>query len=266
MRRGLPGLFMRMMPALVVLAMVSESSNAQAQAYKPPRTMDGHPDLQGIWQVLNTASFDLEDHGATLGVPAGLSVVEGGDIPYKPEALAKRKQNFERRLTADPAAKCFLPGVPRVTYMPFPFQILQNAEGMIIVHEYVGATRTIYMSGPGLHGSHSEFDGTMMGDARGKWEGDTFVVDNVGFNDETWFDASGNYHSDALHVVERFTRTGPDHMRYEATIEDPQVFTRPWKIGMTLYRRQEKPLRLLEYLCSHDLDVAKVAAKSGGGK
>jgi hypothetical protein len=253
--------------SLVLLAVVVLSSRADGQqAYKPPRTVDGKPDLQGIWQVVNAASFDLEDHAATLGVPAGLSVVEGGEIPYKPEALAKRNKNRQERLTADPATKCYLPGVPRVTYMPYPFQIFQNAESVVIVHEYVGATRSIYMSGPGLHGSHGELDGTMMGDARGRWEGDTFVVDSIGFNDETWLDASGNYHSDALHVVERFTRTGPDHMRYEATIEDPQVFTRPWKISMPLYRRQERPLRLLEYLCSHDLEVAKAAARSQGGK
>jgi hypothetical protein len=261
MRRGFSGLSTLTIPALVVLALVGLSPRVEGQQpYKAPRTADGHPDLQGIWQAVNTASWNLEDHASMLGVPPGLSVVEGGEIPYKPEALAKRKKNFEERLTADPAAKCHLPGVPRVTYMPHPFQIFQNAEGVVIVYEYVGSTRTIYTSG-GLHGSHPEGAFAYMGDPRGRWEGDTLVVDVVGFTDETWLDASGNYHSDALHVVERYTRTGPDHMRYEATIEDPNVFTRPWKISMPLYRRQERPMRLLEYYCHHDLEAAEVAAR-----
>ena len=258
MRRTLSRLSIPTMPALVLLVLVGLSPQAGGQQpYKPPRTADGHPDLMGVWQVVNAASFDLEDHPATLGVPAGLGVVEGGEIPYKPEALAQRNKNRQERLTADPAAKCFLPGVPRVTYMPFPFQIFQDSVGVLIIYEYVDAMRQVYTGG-GLHAKHPEGrDGAWMGDSRGRWEGDTLVVDVAGFNDQTWLDASGNFHGERLHVVERYTRTAPDHMKYEATIEDPDVFTRPWKITMPLYRRQEQPARLLEYYCPHDVDVAK---------
>ena len=255
------------MPALVLLALIGYGPGAAAQAYKAPRTVDGHPDVQGIWQALNSAAWDIEDHPAQLGVPAGISVVEGGDIPYKPEALVQRNKNRRARATDDPTAKCFLPGVPRATYMPLPFQILQSRDGVLIAYEYVGAVRQIYTSG-GPHGQHPPEgrEGAWMGDSRGHWEGDTLVVDADRFNDQTWLDASGNFHSDALHVVERYTRTGPDHMRYEATIEDPGVFTRPWRISMPLYRRQETPARLLEYYCQHDIDVAKDRAHAEGKK
>jgi hypothetical protein len=266
MTRGRAGLLTLVMTALVLLAVYAGRPSAQTPRYSPPRTAAGHPDLQGVWQALNSAAWNLEDHSGQLGIPPGLSVVEGGDIPYKPEALAQRKKNFEQRATADPVAQCRLPGVPRATYLPFPFQIIQNADSVIIAHEYVNANRQIYTSG-GLHGNHPEgWDGMWMGDSRGRWEGDTLVVDVANFTDQTWFDASGNYHSDQLHVVERFTRTGPDHMRYEATIEDPRVFSRPWKISMPLYRRQEPRARLLEYFCPHDIDVAKAQKHAEGKK
>jgi len=215
-------------------------------AYKPPRAADGQPDLQGVWQVLNTASWDIQDHSARLGTPAGQGVVEGNDVPYQGWAAAKKKENFENRLTADPVAKCYLPGVPRITYMPYPFQIFQTNGLLSIIYEYDHAVRTIYMDRPHLPG-HIDF---WLGVSRGHWDGDTLVVDAVDFNDQTWFDASGNFHSDALHVVERYTRTGPDHIAYEVTIEDPKVFTRPWKMDMTLYRRQEKNVQLLDYECN----------------
>ena len=250
------GLSLFVVTACAALLMFDQSLTAQAK-YKAPRTIHGQPDLQGVWQVLNTANWDLEDHSGQLGLPPGLSVVDGGDIPYNPEALAQRNKNRQQRLTADPVARCQLPGVPRAAYLPFPFQIIQNAEGVLIAYEYVSANRQIYTAG-GDHGTRaSNIDGLYMGDSRGHWEGDTLVVDVARFGDQTWLDASGNYHSDQLHVVERYTRTGPDHIRYEATIEDPQVFTRPWKISMALYRRQEQPARLLEYICTHDVDVAK---------
>ena len=215
--------------------------------YAPARTTFGHPDLQGIWQVLNSAAWDLEDHPASLGTPAGHGVVEGGAIPYQPWALAKRKENFDKRASLDPEAKCYLPGVPRITYMPYPFQIVQQAGKVSILYEYGRANRYIYMNGnPHPRGPIDWW----MGDSRGHWEGNTLVVDVVHFNDRTWFDRAGNFHSDALHVVERYTPTGPDHMLYEVTIEDPAVFTRPWKMSMPLYRRQEKSGELLEYACS----------------
>ncbi len=185
-------------------------------------------------------------HSGRLGVPAGPGVVEGGAIPYQPAALAKKKDNFEKRETLDPESQCWLPGVPRITYMPGPFQIVQQAERVTILYEYRSAIRYVYMNGnPHPKGPIDWW----MGDSRGRWEGNTLVVDVVHFNEDTWFDRAGNFHSDALHVVERYTPTSPFHMLYEATIEDPKVFTRPWKISMPLYRRQEKDIELLDYAC-----------------
>ena len=215
-------------------------------AYKAPRTADGKPDLQGVWQALNTAAWDIQDHAARLGVPAGQGVVEGNEIPYQPWAAARKKDNFEKRLTDDPIAQCYLPGVPRIMYMPHPFQIFQTPGMTTILYEYEHAVRTIYTDRPHLPG-HIDF---WLGMSRGHWEGETLVVDVIDFNDKTWFDAAGNFHSDALHVVERYTRTGPDHIAYEVTIDDPKVFTRPWKMNMTLYRRQEPNIQLLDYECN----------------
>ena len=217
-----------------------------AQPYSPPHTPDGQPDLQGIWQVLNTAAWDIQDHSGQLGVPAGQGVVVGNDIPYQPWALAKKQENFRNRQTADPNTKCYMPGVPRITYMPYPFQILQFADRVLILYEYIHVTRTIYMDGSPHPDGHIDF---WMGDSRGRWEGDTLVVDLIHFNDQTWFDRAGNLHSEALHVVERYTRSGPDHITYDVTIEDPEVFTRPWTMSMPLYRRQEADISLLEYEC-----------------
>jgi hypothetical protein len=231
--------------ASIAIPLGAQAGSAGPQAYTPPRTSNGNPDLQGIWQVLNTAAWDIQDHPARLNVPAGQGVVEGNEIPYQSWAAAKKKENFENRLTADPLAKCYLPGVPRITYMPFPFQIFQIANAVILIHEYVHAVRTIYTDRPHLPGPIDFW----LGMSRGRWEADTLVVDSVHFNDETWFDAAGNFHSDALHVVERFTRTGPDHIAYEVTIEDPKVFTRPWKMNMLLYRRLEKDAQVLDYEC-----------------
>jgi hypothetical protein len=230
----------------VIAVFVFASALTSAQGYKPPRTADGRPDLQGIWQVLNAAAWDIQDHGARLGVPAGRGVVEGNEIPYQPWALEKKAENFANRAKLDPDAKCFLPGVPRITYMPHPFQIVYSSDKVNILYEYNHALRHIYMNG------NPHPDGPIewwMGDSRGRWEGDTLVVDTIHFTAETWLDRAGNFHSEQLKVVERFTRTGPDHMLYEATLEDPKVFTRPWKMSMPLYRRQEASMELLEYAC-----------------
>jgi hypothetical protein len=205
-------------------------------------------DLQGIWEVWNTAAGNLEAHSASDGIRAGESVIvdpPDGKIPYLPEAAAKRNENFQKRATADPVAKCFLPGVPRVTYMPYPFQIFQTPKYVAILYEYVHASRTIYMNGS-PHLDNIDF---WMGDSRGHWEGETLVVDVANHNAETWLDMSGDFHSDALHVVERYTRTSPDTLKYEATIEDPKVFARPWKIRMELHRHKEPDFRLYEYEC-----------------
>ncbi len=225
-----------------------------AVPYRAPRTADGKPNLNGIWQALNAAGYDIQDHAAgpgpvvatgALGAMAGgLGVVEGNEIPYQPWALARRKENFENRLTLDPAVKCYMPGVPRATYMPFPFQIIQTAGHVLIAYEFAGATRTIYMNSK----EEAPID-TWMGWSQGHWDGETLVVDVTSLIDQTWFDMSGNFHSDALHVVERYTPTGPDHLLYEATIEDPKVFTRSWKIRMPLYRRVEEHAQLVEFKC-----------------
>ena len=246
MRRGFAALTVGV-AALCMLAPASVvGQTSPAAPYVPPRTADGQPDLQGVWQVLNTAAWDLEDHGARLGVPAGRSVVEGGAIPYQPAALARKKENFEKRASLDPETKCWLPGVPRVTYMGYPFRIVQQREKVTILYEYVGAIRFLYMNGnPHPRGPIDWF----LGDSRARWEGNTLVVDVVHFTDRTWLDRAGNFHSEELHVVERYTPTGPDHMLYEVTIEDPKVFTRPWKMSMPLYRRQERDIELLEYEC-----------------
>jgi hypothetical protein len=194
---------------------------------------------------MNTADVNLQDHSASTDGPAGQSVVEGNDIPYQESAKAKKKQNYENRLTADPARNCFLPGVPRVTYVPFPFQIIQTPGFVGIAYEFTHAQRIVYLN-PGKHQEDVDF---WMGISLGHWEGDTLVVDVRHFNDQTWFDRVGNFHSDQLHVTERYTRLGPDHMQYEATIEDPKVFTRPWKIRMLLYRHKEPNFQLLDYQC-----------------
>jgi hypothetical protein len=217
-----------------------------ATGYSGPRTPDRKPDLNGIWQVLGTAHWNLEAHSASEGVPAGFSVVDGGTIPYQPAALAKRNQNFQNRLRDDPIRKCYMPGVPRAMYLPLPFEITQTPKHVLIAFEFAHATRSIFLDGT----PHLEDLDFWMGDARGKWEGDTLVVDTVSLGDKTWFDQAGNFHSDALKVVERFTPTDATHIAYEATIEDSKVFTRPWKINLVMYRRVEKNLELLDYECA----------------
>ena len=226
----------------------------QAPAYRAPRAADGKANLNGIWQAITEANWDIEGHSAAPGrvlalgaedaVVPGLGIVEGGPLPYLPAAAAKRKANFDARLTADPEIKCFLPGVPRAMYMPQPFQIIQGGKYIMMAFQYAGAVRTIYMD------EHKEAPAdSWMGWSNGHWEGDTLVVDTTGFNDLSWFDRAGNFHSDALHVVERITPASPDHLNWEATIDDKRVFSRPWKMSMTLYRRKEKGARLLEFRC-----------------
>jgi hypothetical protein len=257
--------------ALVVSAMMALAAMhlaGETAGYRAPRVEGGKPDLNGIWQVLSEANYDLEAHnarpamalragpygpvparpvlalGAVGAVPPSLGVVEGGEIPYKPETLKKKKENQENWLDRDPEIKCYLPGVPRATYIPQPFQIFQNASQIFIAYQYAGAARNIYLKDPGPAPVDS-----WMGQSVGHWEGETLVVDVTGMNDRTRFDRAGNFHSDALHVIERYTRTGSDVISYEATIEDPNVFTRRWKISMPLYRRQEKNAMLLEFKC-----------------
>ena len=252
----------------------------RAEAYTAPRTADGKPDLNGVWQAFSTANYDLQAHparaamalrpaptrtepgglgratpadlpaapvralGAVGGVPAGPGVVEGNEIPYQSWAAARKKENFDDWLTRDPEIKCYLPGVPRATYMPYPFQIVQSTNKIQMAYTFAGAARTIHLDkveGPP--------DDTYMGHSVGRWEGDTLVVDVTSFNGRNWLDRAGNFHSAAMHLVERFTPIGPDALRYEATIEDPNVFTRSWQIAMPLYRRLEPNAQLIEYPC-----------------
>jgi hypothetical protein len=256
--------------ALIAVAAIPVAGQGSATAaYRAPRAPDGHPDLNGVWQALGEAHFDLEAHlarpalslragpfgpvpaapvlalGAVGSVPPGMGVVDGGgSIPYKPEALATRNENREHWIERDPEIKCYLPGVPRATYMPYPFQILQSNSALFIAYEYAGATRNILSKDPGPAPVSS-----WMGQSVGRWEGETLVVDVTGLNDSSWFDRSGNFHSDALHVVERYTRTGADVISYQATIEDPDVFTKPWTIKMPLYRRLDANAQLMDFKC-----------------
>jgi hypothetical protein len=223
------------------------SGAAQTAPSSVTAATDNRPDLSGLWQVLNTAAWDIQDHQARKDAPAGVGVVEGDEIPYQPWAAAKKKENFETRATADPETKCYLAGVPRLTYLPLPFQILQNAKEVTVLYEYEHAVRTIYTNGTSHPKGPIEW---WLGDSRGHWEGRTLVVDIIHFNDQTWFDRAGNFHSNALHVVERYTLADSDHIDYEVTIEDPNVFTKPWKMRMMLYRLKEPRAQLLEYQCS----------------
>ena len=240
--------------ALVLAALALSATRAATQAPSAPaRGPDGHPRLDGIWQAFNTANWDIQDHsqrpgptavGALLAAPGGVGVVEGNEIPYQPWAAAKKKEHFSRRWTDDPEIKCYLPGVPRATYMPYPFQIVQATNKIMLLYAFAAGVRTINMTKI----PPSPVD-TWMGHSMGRWEGDALVVDVTSQNDQTWFDRAGNFHSDALHVVERYTLIDPSHMNYEATIEDPEVFTRPWKISMPLYRNIDKRAQLVNYKC-----------------
>jgi hypothetical protein len=256
--------------ALVATAAGPVAGQATRQAAaRPalPRTAAGKPDLNGIWQALNTANWDIEAHaarpalamrpgpvvpvpakevlafGAVGAVPSGVGVVDG-EIPYLPEARKKKEENQANWLSRDPEIKCYQPGVPRATYMPFPFQIFQSNSAFFIAYEYAGAVRNVYLTDPGPPQTDS-----WMGQSVGRWDGDTFVVEANGFNDATWFDRSGNHHSEALKVTERYTMIDRDHIQYEATIDDPKTFSRPWKMSMPLYRHVNANARLGQFKC-----------------
>lgn len=227
---------------------------AEPAAYQAPRTPDGTPDLSGIWQANNTANWDIEAHpakqgpmfalGAAFSVPPGLGVVTGGELPYLPEALEKKKANGASWTTLDPEVKCFMPGVPRATYQPFPFQIVQSADNILMTYEFASASRVIRM-----HSQEKSPAPAWMGWSIGRWDGETLVIDVTDQMEETWFDRAGNYHSDALKVTERYTALDANTLQYEATIEDPKVYSRAWTMAMPLYRRREPNMQLMEYKC-----------------
>ncbi len=235
-----------------LLIVTAGDGRIAAQASRTiPRTADGRPNFEGIWQVTNHASADLQDHGSRYLMTAGLSVVEGGEIPYQPWAAQKKAENFANRATADPLNKCFMAGLPRMMYLEWPFQILQTRDHVSMLFEWTSVYRLIYTNGT----PHDARVQPWMGDARGRWEGDALVVEVANHNEQTWFDMAGNFHSDALKLVERYTMRDADTIQYEVTIEDPKVFTRPWKISMP-FHRQRGVDRVLEYHCQAEKEEA----------
>ena len=247
-RRALP------VALCVAVGILLAAGTASAQSGDPARTWDDRPDLNGVWQTMSTANWNLEDHpagpghpdlGAIGATPPGQGVVVGGEIPYTDEARQQRDENFANRMSNDPEAKCFMPGVPRATYLPYPLQIIQGDRKILLIYGFSDANRTVHMD---LEPEPAPID-SWMGRSFGRWEGDTLVVDAEGFNGEAWLDRAGNFTSSALRVEERYTPLGPNVLRYEATLEDPNVFTRPWQISLLLYRRLEENARVLPFKC-----------------
>ena len=237
------------------LLIISTFIVGSASAQTIPRTDDGKPDLQGIWQAASRAAYDLEDHAARHDMPAGRSVVDGGAIPYQAWALETRNANFENRATEDPLASCFLPGVPRIMTMESPFHIFQTADHVAITFEWQQVFRMIYVDdGPAMYAGIESW----MGNSRGRWEGDVFVVEVTDLNDRTWLDAAGNFHSGALRVTERYALRDPNTIEYEAELEDPEVFTEPWTIRLEL-RRQTQLDSILENQCQAEKEEANGA-------
>jgi hypothetical protein len=271
MRTSVAGLIWKMVvaaigaAALVSLLLPSGPVHGQAAAYRAPRLPGTqNPDFNGIWQAFTTANWDIVDHPSGPGPaplvvgawgiqPPGRGIVEGNVIPYKPEALARKKANFDRRLKVDPQnlhemgdpeAKCYLPGVPRAMYMPYPFQIVQAADQILMAFQYASANRTVYLK------DHREAPvPSWMGWSNGRWDGDTLTVDVTAQNGQSWLDRAGDFAGENLRVTERYTALGPDHLQYEATLDDPMTFTRAWKIGFPLYRRKEPDIEVLELRC-----------------
>lgn len=228
---------------------------AQPTGYQPARDPWGNPDLNGIWQAMGTAHFDLETHesragpmwqmGAIGAIPGGIGIVEGGAIPYNAAGLAKKLENQQNWLELDPVVRCYMPGIPRANYMPYPFQIFQTANDIFFNYQFASSTRNVFMNRP----DYTAPIPAVMGHNLGHWEGNTLVVNVTDQYDWTWLDHSGNHHSEAMKVTERFTPIGPDTLWYEATIDDSQVYTRPWTISMPLYRRLERGMQLVEFKC-----------------
>lgn len=229
--------------------------DAMAQSGPEPERINDRPNLNGIWQALGTAYWNLEAHsmealpaiwqlGAFAGVPAGQSYVVGGTIPYLPEALVQRDANKAAWPAADPVVSCFMPGIPRATYMPFPFQIIQGDQDLLFAYSFATSNRVIHMT----EVDEAPID-MWMGWSRGRWEGDTLVIEVTSNDDRTWLDQAGNHHSYMMKVTERYTPLGANHLQYEATIEDPLTYSAAWTIRMPLYRNMETNAELLEYKC-----------------
>jgi hypothetical protein len=249
---------------IATLAMATSFSSAVRNAhggnlakndkeYSPPLLSDGTPDFRGIWQARTTAYINVEGHPAEKGIASARSIVvdpPDGKIPYLPEALKHRNDNYKNRETADPASNCFQAGVPRATYLPTPFQIVQSPGNLAIMYTDNHAYRIVDPSTV----PHDDGIDFFMGDSRGHWDGSTLVVDVVDLGDQTWLDEAGNFHSDQLHVVERYTLLGSDTMQYEARIEDPMVYSTPWTIRVLLYRQKQAGARIIEDECLDGAD------------
>jgi len=233
--------------ALAVMPAPASAQSSKGQQYKAPRTSDGQADLQGIWEVRNSPDKDLEKAKGLIVEP------KNGKIPYLPAALARKTSNEKNSAAEDPLNKCYMPGVPRINLLSHPFQIFQTPTQISIAYEYIHNFRNVYLK----RTTHLDGIDFWQGDSLGHWDGDTLVVDIADFNDQTWFDQAGDYHSDALHVVERYTRTGPDTLRYEATIEDPKTFSMPWKIRVDFNRNTQPYARLMEYECHYLRELAE---------
>lgn len=240
----------------VIFLTLGISVQSHAQLSEIPRTPDGKPDFSGIWQAVTSAHWDIEPHiaaygevperfGALSAVPAGLGIVEGRVIPYTEVARRQRDENKANALKRDPLARCFMPGVPRANYLPFPFQIVQSSDVILIAYEFAESNRILYVDQPELE---SQVD-AWMGHSNAHWEGDTLVVQVSGQIPDTWFDRAGNHHSWEMVVEERWTYASPNHVNYEATITDPNTYTRPWSISLPLYRIIEPNAQLLEFKC-----------------
>ena len=245
--------FVPILSALVVS--ISFSISAQDFDYEASRDAWGNPDFNGIWQAIGTAHWDLETHesragpmwqlGAIGAIPGGIGVVEGGEIPYRPESLEQKLENQSNWLELDPVVRCYMPGIPRANYMPYPFQIFQTDQNILFAYQFASSTRNVSMNRPDYEAPIL----TVMGHNLGHWEGNTLVITTTDQYNWTWLDHSGNHHSEALKVTERFTAMGPNTLWYEAEIDDPEIYTRPWKISMPLYRRLERDIRLVEFKC-----------------
>ena len=255
MQKRFRGAALAMAGVAAVLLLTAGLAAGQSSTYTAPRTADGVPDLNGIWQAIGTAHWDIQDHpaypglpvgGAIGAVPPGQGIVVGNEIPYQDWALEQKQTNFENRLTEDPEAKCYMPGVPRATYLPYPFQIVQGTDKILIAYGYAETVRTIHMDKDEPEPPPID---SWMGRSHGRWDGETLVVDVEGFNGEAWLDRAGNFHSAALRVQERYTPISPNAMMYEATLEDENVYTRPWTVRLPLYRRLEENARLIEFKC-----------------
>lgn len=240
------------MSVAAIASVIGASAQPVARAQAPsrseiPRTPDGKPDFSGIWQTLSAADYDLEPHAARKDAPPSAGVIGGdGRIPYLPSALEQRKKNYEARDTLDPRLKCFALGVPRAVYYPGPFQIFQRPRDITLLFQFGHPVRTIHTNGTTHPDGVIDF---WLGDSRATWDGDTLVVDVVHLGEETWLDRAGNFHSDALHVVERWRYLDRNTIEYKATLEDSKVYARPWSITILLYRHLEPGFEILENYC-----------------